>query len=103
MLLAAVLGMLDVLGGVLLIASAFVPFGQNGFILTMGTVFLTKGILLLVYSRFGKGSIEWGSLLDLVAGAILVLLFYNIYLFIFPLIGMFMIIKGVVRFATSLV
>lgn len=103
MLLGAILGMVDILGGILLIVSAFVPFGESGFILTMGAVFLTKGVLLLVYSKFGKEHIDWGSLLDLVAGTLLVLAFYSVYNFIFPVIGIFMIAKGVVKLVTSLV
>jgi hypothetical protein len=103
MLLGAILSMVDILGGILLIVSAFVPFGESGFILTMGAVFLTKGVLLLVYSKFSKEHIDWGSLLDLVTGVLLVLSFYSIYNFIFPVIGIFMIAKGVIKFATSLV
>jgi uncharacterized membrane protein HdeD (DUF308 family) len=104
MILNAILGVLDILGGILLVISGFVPYGSSGFILTVGGVFITKGVLIFIYSKFGKEShYDWGSVLDLLTGIILVMLFFGTYLFVFPVIGLIMIVKGVITFAKSLV
>ena len=104
MLLSAVLGVLDILGGILLIVSPFVPFGESGFIITTGGVFITKGILLFIYGKFGsKPHYDWGSILDIIAGILLVGLFYNFYLFVYPVIGLIMLFKGVLGFAKALI
>jgi hypothetical protein len=104
MILNAILGVLDLLGGILLIISAFVPYGESGFIMTVGGVFITKGVLLLIYGKLGGGSqTNWGGVLDLIVGFMFIGLFFNIYLFVFPLIGLIMIVKGVAGFIKSIV
>lgn len=103
MITHAILGVLDILGGILLIVSAFVPFGESGFIATVGGIFITKGILLFIYSKFGSGHIGWGSILDVIVGVLFVGLFFNIYMFVFPLMGLIMIVKGAIGFVKALV
>lgn len=104
MILNAILGVLDILGGILLIISAFIPYGESGFIMTAGGVFITKGVLLLIYGKFSEGpQTGWGGVLDLIVGFLFIGLFFNIYLFVFPLIGLIMIVKGVIGFVKSIV
>jgi len=74
----------------------------------VGGVFLAKGILLMIYGRFGgEPGYGWGAILggflDIIAGLLLAALFYNIYFFLFPVVGVLMIIKGVVGFVKSVV
>jgi len=104
MLFFAVLGVLDILGGILLIVSGFIPYGESGFIITVGGVFLAKGILLSIYGIAEKKSHHClGGGLDIIAGILLTVLYYNIYLFIFPVVGILMIIKGAISFVKSVV
>ncbi len=108
MIFSAVLGVLDILGGILLIVGGVIPYGGSGFILTVGGVFLAKGILLMIYGSFGgKGGYDLiailGGLLDVIAGLLLVALFYNVYFFLFPVMSIIMIVKGVIGFVKSVV
>lgn len=104
MILNAILGVLDILGGILLVISGFVSYTGSGFILTVGGVFITKGVLLFIYAKFGKEShYDWGSVLNMLTGVMLVTLFFGFYLFAFPVIGLVMIVKGVITFAKSLI
>ncbi len=108
MLLSAVLGVLDILGGILLIAGGFIPYGGSGFILTVAGVFIAKGILLMIYGKLGgKGGYDLGYIvggfLDIITGILFTAMFYNIYFFIFPIMGIIMIVKGVISFVKSIV
>lgn len=108
MLLSAVLGVLDILGGILLITGGFIPYGGSGFILTVAGVFIAKGILLVIYGKLGgKGGYDLGYMgggfLDIITGILFTAMFYNIYFFIFPIMGIIMIVKGVISFVKSIV
>ncbi len=99
-----ILGILDVLGGLLLIIGAFVPYVGSGFMMTVGGVFITKGILLFIYRRLGDSPyFDLGSLLDVLTGILLISMFMGFYSSLFSLLGLLMIIKGVVGFVKSVV
>jgi hypothetical protein len=104
MFLAIILAALDAFGGVLLIAGSYLPYASSGFVATMGGVFITKAILLLIYGRFGGSPhYDLGAVLDMVAGLLFVAMYFSVYMFAFPVIGVLMIIKGVLGLGKNLV
>lgn len=104
MMLAVILGILDILGGILLIAGAFASYEGSGFIMTMGGAFLAKGILILLYRRFGeKPRYDLMAIADIIAGVLLVSMYFSIYLFLYPIIAVILILKGIIGFAKGLV
>lgn len=104
MILSIILGVLDILGGILLIAGGFASYHESGFILTMGGVFITKGLMLFLYGRFGgKPHYNWLAVIDMLTGIIMVSMYFNIYFSVFGIIGMVMVLKGIIGFVKGLV
>ncbi len=104
MILSIILGVLDILGGILLIAGGFASYESSGFILTVGGVFVTKGLLLFLYKRFGgKPQYDIMAIVDIIAGMLMVSMFYNIYSSIFVIIAAILILKGAIGSGRNLV
>ena len=99
----AILGVLDILGGVLLAIAGFIPYTGSGFILTLGVVFIIKGIISYLAAAAKGFFFDLMGVLDLIAGIMLVLATHDFILFFFPYIGILLIIKGVYSFVMGLV
>ncbi len=98
----AILGMLDILGGIILAISGFIPYTGSGFVFTLGIVFIMKGIFSYLTAAAKGFFLDLMGVLDLIAGIMLVLATWGILIFFFPYIGILLIIKGVYSFVMGL-
>jgi hypothetical protein len=101
-MLLVILGVLDVLGGILLAISGFIPYEGSGFILTLGAVFVLKGIISYLAAAAKGFLFDLLGILDLIAGIMLILATYGFVVFFFPYVGILLIIKGAYSFVMGL-
>ena len=104
MILAIILGLMDLLGGIIIITGGFYSYAESGFILTLGAAFPIKGILLFLYARFGeKPHYDWYAAVDMIAGILLVSMYFNAYNFLFTLVAIVLILKGIIGLVKGMV
>ena len=94
-----VIGLLDIIAGIMLSAGGLPYLPGNGFVITIGAVMLIKGAwFALTGVSKGKGKMfrdlfEGG--LDIVSGLLLALLYFGTFFSLFAIPGVLVIIKGV--------
>ena len=94
-----VLGIIDILAGIMIAAGGLPYLPGNGMVITIAVIVLLKGIWHLVsYASRGKGGRTFGEIfegmLDVPAGLLLIWIFYGIHFPIAGLFGVLLIFKG---------
>jgi hypothetical protein len=93
-MLLAILGVLDLIGGILLALSGMIPYTGSAFVSTLGLVFILKGIISYLSGAASGFYLDFMGVLDTVAGIMLFLAASWLVLFFFPYIGVLLILKG---------
>ncbi len=96
------LGVIDVVAGIILALYGVPAYKGSGFIATFGGFMLLKGLwsVLVAYRKDYYKDI-WGAV-DIVAGVLMILLFFGIQHFLFAVAGAVVIIKGVWSFVSDI-
>ncbi len=92
--LLLIFGIFDLLVGVALILSPFVPFEGNGFVFSLGLMAIIKGLYSYLAAAASGFYFDVLGALDLALGLCLVLTVYGMVFDFFLWIGAFMIIKA---------
>ncbi len=93
-----VLGLLDIMAGIMLSAGGLPYLPGNGFVVTIGSIMLIKGAWFFM-TGVGKGrgkmlkDVSEGGL-DFVSGMLLAMVYSGTFLSLFAIPGILMIIKG---------
>lgn len=90
----ALLGLLDVIAGIILGLSGFVSYTESGFVFMIGGVLIIKGILSYLSGAAKGFYLDFMGILDIIAGSMLVLTTWGIVLFFFPYFGVLLLLKG---------
>lgn len=98
-----VLGILDLIAGIILGLSGFVPYTENGFVFFLGLIIVIKGIVSFLMGAAKGFYLDFMGLLDIVAGAMLMIATTGFMLFFFPYIGIILIFKGLYSMLIGLV
>ncbi len=101
MIMLILLGMLDILGGGMLILQN--TFLHNNFAYLMGIILLAKGVISYVSAAVKGFYLDFMGVLDAVCGLLLILLFSGIKFSFSPYIGIFLLLKGMYSSAIGLV
>jgi len=102
-MLLAILGVLDLIGGIILALSGFIPYTGSGFIFTLGIIFIIKGIISYLSGAARGFFLDFMGILDLISGIMLILATYGFVIFFFPYIGILLILKGVYSLIIGLI
>ncbi len=94
-MLLAVLGVLDLLCGILLGLSSFIPYIGSGFIYALGIILILKGIISYLAGAAKGFFLDFMGILDIIAGVMLVLATWGFVVFFFPYIGILLALKGI--------
>jgi uncharacterized membrane protein HdeD (DUF308 family) len=94
-MLLLILGIVDVIAGIILTFFGLPIFPGNGIVLSLGILMLIKGIISYLMACANKFFFDVMGIMDILAGIFLLLLFYGIGLFFFPWLGILMVIKGI--------
>ena len=94
-MLLLILGMVDVIAGGILALFGLPLLRGNGFVLSLGILMLIKGVISYLLACANRFYFDVMGVLDLIAGALLLMVVYGIGLFFFPYVGILVIIKGI--------
>jgi uncharacterized membrane protein HdeD (DUF308 family) len=94
-MLLVILGIVDVIAGVILAFFGLPVFAGNSIVFGLGILMLIKGVISYLLACANRFYFDVMGILDLIAGVFLVLLFYGIGFFFFPYLGILVIIKGI--------
>jgi len=101
MIALILLGMLDILGGGMLILQNI--FLHNNFACLMGIILLVKGVISYISAAVKGFYLDFMGILDAVCGLLLILLFFGIEFSFSTYIGIFLLFKGMYSSAVGLV
>ncbi|MCK4496984.1 MAG: hypothetical protein KAU24_02245 [Candidatus Aenigmarchaeota archaeon] len=99
----AILGVLDIIGGILLGLSGFIPYIGSGLVSTFGIILIIKGIISYISGAAKGFFLDFMGILDIIAGIMLVLATYGFVIFFFPYIGILLLLKGIYSVIIGLV
>jgi hypothetical protein len=99
----AILGILDIIGGVLLGLSGFIPYMGSGFVSFFGIILIVKGIISWISGAVKGFFLDFMGVLDIIAGIMLILATYGFVLFFFPYIGILLALKGIYSFVIGVI
>ncbi len=91
----AILGVLDIIGGVLLGLSGFIPYVGSGFVSAFGFILIIKGIISYISGAAKGFFLDFMGILDIIAGIMLILATWGFVVFFFPYIGILLALKGI--------
>ena len=93
-MLLVILGLVDVIAGLILALFGLPVFPGNGVLFFLAIVMLVKGLVSFLMACANSFYFDVMGIMDMVAGVFLLLLFYGVGLFFYPYLGILMIIKG---------
>jgi hypothetical protein len=94
-MILAVLGILDLIGGILLGISGFVPYTGSDFVSAIGVILILKGIISYLSGAAKGFYLDFMGVLDAIAGIMLVLAATGFVVFFFTYIGILLALKGI--------
>ena len=104
MVVELILGLVDILAGIFLMASWLPYLEGNGFLLGLAIFLLLKGLWYLIqgYSSKEKRKVIFDSIIDLASVALLLGIFYGYNHVSFSVVGILILFKGVWNMASGL-
>jgi hypothetical protein len=99
----AILGVLDIIGGILLGLSGFIPYIGSGFVSFFGIILIMKGIISWISGAAKGFFLDFMGILDIIAGIMLILATYGFVIFFFPYIGILLLLKGIYSFVIGVI
>ncbi len=105
-MIITILGLVDIIAGIILAVGGLPHFPGNGFVITIAIIMIIKGgwSWLSNLAMPDKGlKFDPMGILDIITGLFLVLVFSGIFFFFFAYLGIMLIIKGVYSFVVGLV
>lgn len=90
----AILGILDLIGGIILGLSGMIPYTENGFVFMIGIILVFKGIISYLSGAAKGFFLDFMGILDIIAGFMLIMATWGFMLFFFVYFGILMILKG---------
>ncbi len=104
-MILAILGMFDIIAGIILAVGGLPQFPGNGFVITIAAVMLIKGGWSWLSNIADPRGLNFDpmGILDIVTGLLLIFIFSGMFFFFFAYLGILLIIKGVYSFVVGLV
>jgi len=103
MVFVAILGVLDLILGAALGASTFVDLAGNGWVLLFGLLALVKGLYSVIAAAGAGFFLDVLGWLDLLVGALLLLVNFGIVFPFFLYIAIMLILKGLYSFFIGMI
>ena len=97
-MIIAVLGILDVIAGIILSLGGMPIFHGNGVVFIVGIAILAKGVYSWIAAMTKNFMLDFPGILDIVAGILILSTSGGFFLFFFAYIGVLEIIKGAYSF-----
>ena len=93
-MLLLLLGILDMIAGIILGLSGFVTFNESSFVLYLGIIMIVKGIVSYLTGAAKGFYMDFMGILDIIGGMLMILAATGFVLFFFPYIGLLLLLKG---------
>jgi hypothetical protein len=94
-MILAILGIVDLIGGAMLGLSGLIPYVGSNFVSTIGIILILKGIISYLSGAAKGFFLDFMGILDIVAGAMLIITTWGFVVFFFPYFGILLALKGV--------
>ena len=104
-MIIAVLGIFDILAGIILAVCGLPYFPGNGFVMTVAIIMLIKGGWSWLSNLATPTGLKLDpmGILDIIGGLLLISVFSGFFTFFFAYFGIILIIKGIYSFVIGLV
>ena len=104
-MIVSVLGIIDIIAGVMLSVGGLSYFHGNGLVLTFAAIMLIKGVWSwLTNLAMPTGiKIDPMGILDIISALLLFLVFSGFFLYFFAYLGIILIIKGIYSFVVGVI
>ena len=102
-MLLFILGVLDIIIAIIIWMSSGTPFTGNGLVMTLGIIWILKGLYSVIASAAGKFFFDFMGWLDLIGGVFLILSFYGLSFHFFFYAALLMLLKGLYSAGTDFV
>ncbi len=96
-----ILGLLDLITGIMLVLGFVMPLGENPLLFSLGVLVMIKGIISWIMAASQKLLFDPMSILDVLVGIFAIIEVSGFHLSIFSWFGIFILLKGLYSIAVD--
>ncbi len=104
-MIISMLGLIDIMAGVILIIGGLPFFQGHGLVITLAAVLIIKGVFSWLSNLAAKDGLKIDpmGILDIFSGILLISIFSGFFLFFYAYFGVILVIIGVYSFVVGLI